>query len=98
VLAATPVLVLLDLQLLDMDGQEFLSMLRQIPSLRTIPIVVFTSFAIQEEANDCYTLGANSCIQKLHTSAEYVSVLSRLLEYWGHVIVAPRPSVSMAST
>ncbi len=95
---STPALILLDCQLLDMDGKGLLFMLRQMPSLKTIPIVVFTSTAIQEEANECYTLGANSCIQKFHTAAEYVPIVSRLLDYWSQVIIAHQPGVSMAST
>ena len=83
-----PILILLDLHLVDIEGQELLTMLRRLPSFQRTPIIVFASSKNQAVANECYLLGANSCIHKPHTSRECVPMLTSLLTYWGHVIVA----------
>ncbi len=91
-------LILLDLQLLDMEGQQLLTILRGLPSLKSIPIIVFSSSANQEAANACYELGANSCIQKPQALDDWVPVFTSIMEYWGQVIVSPQVRLSVVST
>ncbi len=90
----TPALIFLDLHLSDMDGRRFLSLIRHTSSLKTIPLVVFSPSPTQQEANECYELGANSCMQKPDTPADCVSILSCLMDYWSEVIVAPQVDMS----
>lgn len=89
-----PALIFLDLHLSDMDGRRFLSLIRHTASLKTIPIVVFSPSTTQQEANECYELGANSCMQKPDTAATCAPILSCLMEYWSQVIVAPQVHMS----
>ncbi len=91
---STPALIFLDLHLSDMDGRQFLSLIRHTSLLKTIPIVVFSSSPTQKEANECYDLGANSCVQKPDTPAECVPILSCLMDYWSQVIMAPQVEMS----
>ena len=89
-----PALIFLDLHLSDMDGRRFLSLIRHTSSLKTIPIVVFSASPTQQEANECYEFGANSCMQKPDTLSNSVTILSCLMDYWSQVIVAPQVELS----
>ncbi len=59
-----PDLILLDMGLPDIDGQTVVSLLRQIPELKNVPIVAITAWPreIAEEMAKRY--GCNGCIIK----------------------------------
>lgn len=59
-----PALVLLDLQLPKIDGFGVLKRLRTNEQTKTLPVVILTSSAEQEDILNAYGLGANSYVRK----------------------------------
>lgn len=59
-----PALVLLDLNLPGMHGFEVLKWIRAQPGYATLPVVVFTSSAQEEDRQRAESLGASAFIQK----------------------------------
>ena len=55
--AARPSLVLLDLNLPRKNGRVVLAECKAHPSLRSIPVVVFTTSRSPKDVNDCYAWG-----------------------------------------
>jgi two-component system, response regulator len=59
-----PRVILLDLKLPKVDGQEVLRQVKSDPRTRTIPVVVLTSSREERDLVDSYNLGVNSYIVK----------------------------------
>ena len=57
-------LILLDLQLSDGDGREFLSKLRAQPETAAIPVFVISSHEGSQIQTECFALGADAFFQK----------------------------------
>lgn len=53
-----PDLILLDIMMPKMNGYEFLQKLKTMPSVRIIPIIMFTAKASQEDVDRAIALGA----------------------------------------
>ena len=58
--APRPDFILLDLNLPMMSGREVLAQIKADQSLKSIPTVILTTSAAQEDIADCYRLQANS--------------------------------------
>ncbi len=61
---ASPVLVLLDLNLPGMDGYQILQQMKQDERTKQIPVVVLTTTDDTREVTKCYNLGCNMYITK----------------------------------
>ena len=59
-----PDLILLDIQLPEMDGHEVTRILKATPSLRDIPVVAVTSYAMAGDREKCLAAGAEGYIEK----------------------------------
>ena len=92
-----PDLILLDLDMPRMDGHEALKEIKGDSSLRSIPIVIFTTSKEMEDINSTYNLGANSFIVKPVTYAELVRMMKVLSEYWFEVAQLPLVQTPLAS-
>ena len=57
-------LVLMDLQLPGFDGYEALRRLREDPSLRSVPVVAVTAFAMREDRERARTSGFDGYLEK----------------------------------
>ena len=57
-----PVAILLDLNLPDMGGKEFLRIIKQDQTLKMIPTIILSSSDDPQDINYCYQYGANSYI------------------------------------
>lgn len=62
--AATPALILLDIQLPGMDGHAVARALRENPALDAIPVVAVTSYAMAGDRERCIEAGCNGYIEK----------------------------------
>jgi two-component system cell cycle response regulator DivK len=62
--ARPPHLILLDIQLPGMDGYAVARALREIATLRTVPIVAVTSFAMVGDREKCLAAGCTGYIEK----------------------------------
>jgi CheY-like chemotaxis protein len=87
--APPPCLVLLDLNMPRMDGREALREIKAAPSLRHIPVVVFTTSNDTDDIMSSYQLGASSFIVKPASYERLVAVLGTLMDYWGKSVELP---------
>jgi CheY-like chemotaxis protein len=78
-----PDLVVLDVEMPAMNGLQVLRSLRESGD-KVFPVVVFSSEGVAIELRECETLGADACLQKPSTYAEYgmlVDVVGGLLRH-----------------
>ncbi len=62
--AATPALILLDIQLPGMDGHAVARALRENPALDAIPVVAVTSYAMAGDRERCIEAGCDGYLEK----------------------------------
>ncbi len=80
--AARPGLILLDLHLPKVDGHEVLRRVKTDPDLHTIPVVMLTTSAQDDEVSRCYKAGANSYVCKPVTFGDFVASVKTVKLYW----------------
>lgn len=88
--AARPDLVLLDLNMPRMDGRQVLAAIKSDEGLKTIPVVVLTSSAMDRDVNDSYLLGANSVITKPMDIDTFLDAARSLKTYWFSSVRLPQ--------
>lgn len=84
-----PDLVLLDLNLPRMDGRQVLERIKGDPSLRCIPVIVFTTSQQKKDIRACYEAGANSCIVKPASTEQFRKIVRTIEDYWFEVVTLP---------
>jgi CheY-like chemotaxis protein len=77
-----PGIILLDLNLPGICGQEVLAEIKADHDLKAIPVVVVSSLAEPAEVLRCYRSGANGFIRKRNTYQETVAAVRQLSDYW----------------
>lgn len=87
--AATPDLVLLDLNLPRMDGREVLAELKEDPVLRRIPVVVLTTSEAEEDILRSYNLHANAYVTKPVDFERFISVVRKIDDFFVSVVRLP---------
>jgi len=80
--AIRPSLVILDLNLPRRDGRAVLADIKTDPSLRTIPVVVFTTSRSQRDIIRSYELGANCYLSKPGSLQEYFATVQAIENFW----------------
>jgi len=80
--AARPDLILLDLHLPRKNGHEILGAIKQDENLRTIPVIVLTSFDTEEAILRAYDLHANCCIRKPSDLEQLALTVKTLESFW----------------
>jgi CheY-like chemotaxis protein len=89
VAAPRPGLILLDLNMPRKSGLEALAEIKSQASLRSIPVVVLTSSAAEEDVIRSYDLGVNSFITKPVSFQGLVKVVKTLGRYWFEIVELP---------
>jgi CheY-like chemotaxis protein len=87
--APRPGLIVLDLNLPGTDGREVLRRIKQDDSLKSIPVVVFTTSSNPKDIADCYQYGVNSYIVKPIDFAQLKRDVQMLVDYWFEVTTLP---------
>ena len=77
-----PALILLDLGLPKISGLEVLRQFKSHPKVSTIPVVVFTTSAEDQDIQEAYRLGCNSYIVKPVEFSKFMEVASQVEIYW----------------
>lgn len=77
-----PKVIVLDLKLPKVDGQEVLRRLKREPSTLNIPIVVFSSSPEERDLVACYNLGVSSYVVKPMDIHRFSQSVRQLCEYW----------------
>lgn len=80
-----PDLILLDLNMPRMDGFEFLRRAKSELTLKTIPVVIFSSSNNTKDIQHAYDLGAASYIQKPIDYNELIQLVESFNRYWGGI-------------
>jgi len=87
--APRPDLVLLDLNLPNMDGREVLEAMKADPALRTIPVVVVTSSAAEQDIVRTYSLNANCYVTKPVDLQQFFHVIGSVGDFWLDIVKLP---------
>jgi two-component system response regulator len=84
-----PDLILLDLNMPRKDGREVLQELKADDALKTIPVVVLTTSAADQDILKAYNLGANCYVTKPVGLEQFARVVSAIDDFWFTVVKLP---------
>lgn len=87
--APRPELILLDLNLPKKDGREVLKEIKEDPSLKTIPVVVLTTSAADEDVMRSYESHANCYITKPVDLDGFLKVVQSIDSFWLSIVKLP---------
>lgn len=87
-----PAVVLLDLKMPRMDGLEVLAKLRADERLKTLPVVMITSSAEEQDMIRSYHLGVNGYVVKPVTHDEFINAIKEIGLFWA-VVNQPPPQL-----
>jgi CheY-like chemotaxis protein len=91
--APRPDIILLDLNLPHMHGQEFLSLVKADPDLRRIPVIVLSSSSADSDVSSCYDRHANGYITKPVMTDTYDDIVTKIEQYWFGLMQMPPDEV-----
>jgi CheY-like chemotaxis protein len=86
----TPDLILLDLNLPKMSGQQVLAEMLKDESLKSLPVVILTTSEQAEEVLKMYKMRCSSYIVKPVNFEQFLNVVRAITEYWFTVVVLPK--------
>jgi len=88
--APRPDLVLLDLNLPGMSGQDVLHEIKQSEDLREIPVVIMTSSNAERDIVQSYRLHANSYVVKPVGMDELIEITDTIESFWFKIVKTPK--------
>jgi CheY-like chemotaxis protein len=77
-----PDIILLDLNMPDTNGIDFLTIVKNISKLKHIPIIVLTTSNNVNDVKECYKLGIAGYILKSLKYEDYQIKINTILKYW----------------
>jgi two-component system response regulator len=80
--AHAPKVIILDLNMPKMNGQQVLRKVKEDKFTGTIPVVILTSSANETDIRECYRLQANSYMVKPVDYQEFSRTISGIVHYW----------------
>ncbi|HKQ35024.1 MAG TPA: response regulator [Nitrospiraceae bacterium] len=75
-------LILLDLKLPKIDGNEVLQRCKSDPRTKNIPVVVLTSSKEERDLTNTYNLGVNSYVVKPLDFSQFTEAIRQICLYW----------------
>ena len=87
--AQIPDLILLDLNMPRMSGQEVLNKVRTDPNLNRIPIVILTTSDAQEDIDAAYDNHANAYVTKPVDFEQLVEIVHQIENFWFQIVKLP---------
>jgi CheY-like chemotaxis protein len=90
-----PDIILLDLNMPRMTGLEVLALIKKDASLKTIPVIVLTTSAQQEDVQNSYALNANCYLRKPLELDGFDDLARSIADFWlSRAKLPPRSSLS----
>lgn len=77
-----PDMILLDLNMPDTNGIEFLTILKSNDELMHIPVVILTTSNSDKDVQDCYKLGIAGYVLKPLKYDDYEQKIKAIINYW----------------
>jgi CheY-like chemotaxis protein len=77
-----PAVIILDLNMPQMDGFEFLRRVKAEERFATIPVVVLTTSQFERDLTQSHALGASSCLTKPADFEQLVKIAAEVDQYW----------------
>lgn len=77
-----PDLIILDLNMPDTNGIEFLTILKNDDELKHIPVIILTTSNNDKDISECYRLGIAGYVLKPLKYDDYESKIKAVLRYW----------------
>lgn len=87
--APRPDLIVLDLNLPGMDGQEILAEVKADADLRRIPVVILTTSSNEEDVLRSYDLNANCYVTKPFNVQQFIQVVQLISDFWLTAVKLP---------
>ena len=87
--APRPDLILLDLNLPKKDGREVLTIIKEDPNLRQIPVVVLTTSGADVDIIRCYSLHASCYVTKPVDLNQFLNVVKSIEDFWLTIVKLP---------
>jgi len=87
--APRPDLILLDLNMPRMNGQEVLAQVKEDPDLRRIPVVMMTSSEQEKDIMMAYDLHVNSYVIKPVDLDQFIGAVRSIEHFWFTVVKLP---------
>lgn len=87
--APRPDIVVLNLQVHDSEGVEFVSSLKRDPARRQIPTIVLTGSDPPVEVLQLYKHHANACVRKPDGATGWDDVVRTLVNFWLNIAELP---------
>ncbi|GLV55373.1 two-component system response regulator [Dictyobacter sp. S3.2.2.5] len=84
-----PSLILLDLNIIGLDGRAVLADIKQSDKVKQIPVVIYTTSADPRDIDYCYAQGANSYILKIVPFETLGEQIQRIFDYWFRLVRLP---------
>ncbi len=88
--APRPDLILLDLNLPKYDGRQLLEHIKNDATLGSIPVVVLTTSALEEDISRSYTLHANAYVTKPVDFDQFLKAVRQIDDFFVEVVRLPR--------
>lgn len=85
-----PLLIILDLNLIGMGGQDVLNLLKNDDRLRKVPVIVLSTSDNPRDVEACYHEGANAYSIKPLDLDRFVAFARQIKAYWLDFVVLPR--------
>lgn len=77
-----PCLILLDWNMPEMNGQEFLTIIKADDKLKKIPVIIHSTSAAREDINKGFELGAAGYMVKSHDYEKSKNTIRAIGRYW----------------
>ncbi len=77
-----PCVILLDLNMPRMSGMEFMEIAKSDESLRTIPIIIFTTSNTEQDIAKSFELGAAGYMVKSVDYGKFIEMIKTIDSYW----------------
>ncbi|WP_240729949.1 response regulator [Halalkalirubrum salinum] len=87
--APRPDIILLDINLPKMNGDEVLETIRGDSKLKNLPVIVLTSSSAEEDIIKSYELQANAYLTKPVDPVEFIETIRSFQQFWLSVVVLP---------